>query len=325
MRALSSPVPTPMSAAVLEAAESDRGSALVLGSGLAGLADAAEDAVAIPYGELEGFPHVGSVAGHAGRLVVGKLGGVPVMLFQGRAHQYQGVSALDAAYPARLAAAVACEVLVTMRRRSCRGSCCRRPHLDLGPHNLMGTHPLIGWPGPPEGVACRSSRCAMPYEPRARTSARRSALEQGSRCATRVRGAPRALIRDAADVASCAAWPDAVGYRTVPRRSSPGGGEALGSSAVTGDQRRGGLRALAPRGSRGRCGCCSAAPTAHDRIRLAGVIQGAQRHGSCYTFSVRLTPGRAFSSTCISRRHRATSREGPITRRSWQGAHRVGR
>jgi len=61
---------------------------IVLGSGLGGLADEAEEAIAIPYAEIPGFP-APSVAGHSGRLVVGKLAGKPVALFQGRGHYYE--------------------------------------------------------------------------------------------------------------------------------------------------------------------------------------------------------------------------------------------
>jgi len=61
---------------------------LVLGSGLGGLADEAEEAVVIPYADIPGFP-VASVAGHSGRLVVGKLAGKRVALFQGRGHYYE--------------------------------------------------------------------------------------------------------------------------------------------------------------------------------------------------------------------------------------------
>ena len=60
----------------------------VLGSGLGGLADEVEDAVSIPYQDIPGFP-VPSVAGHNGRLVVGKLEGRRVALFQGRGHYYE--------------------------------------------------------------------------------------------------------------------------------------------------------------------------------------------------------------------------------------------
>jgi len=63
--------------------------AIVLGSGLGGFADKLEDATAIPYTELPGFPEPG-VEGHAGRLVVGRIGGVPVACLQGRVHVYEG-------------------------------------------------------------------------------------------------------------------------------------------------------------------------------------------------------------------------------------------
>ncbi|HEY7560704.1 MAG TPA: purine-nucleoside phosphorylase [Gaiellaceae bacterium] len=61
---------------------------VVLGSGLGPLADDVADAVVVPYDELPGFPQAG-VAGHAGRLVLGRVGGTPVALMQGRAHFYE--------------------------------------------------------------------------------------------------------------------------------------------------------------------------------------------------------------------------------------------
>jgi purine-nucleoside phosphorylase len=85
-------VTSPTAAAL--AALADRGLSelpplgLVLGSGLGGLADEAEEAVAIPYAEIPGFP-VPSAAGHSGRLVIGKLAGKRVALFQGRGHYYE--------------------------------------------------------------------------------------------------------------------------------------------------------------------------------------------------------------------------------------------
>ncbi len=62
---------------------------IVLGSGLGGIADLVTDATVIPYGDLSGFP-VSGVVGHAGRLVLGTLGGVPVAVMQGRVHLYEG-------------------------------------------------------------------------------------------------------------------------------------------------------------------------------------------------------------------------------------------
>ena len=62
---------------------------IVLGSGLGGLADELEDAVAVPFAEMPGWP-VATAPGHVGRLLLGHLGGRPVALLQGRFHLYEG-------------------------------------------------------------------------------------------------------------------------------------------------------------------------------------------------------------------------------------------
>ncbi|HYM84639.1 MAG TPA: purine-nucleoside phosphorylase, partial [Candidatus Dormibacteraeota bacterium] len=62
---------------------------VVLGSGLGGLADAVSDAVAISFDELPGWPPA-TAPGHVGRLLLGRLDGVPVAMLQGRLHLYEG-------------------------------------------------------------------------------------------------------------------------------------------------------------------------------------------------------------------------------------------
>jgi len=62
---------------------------IVLGSGLGGLADDLEDAVAIPFAELPGWPPA-TAPGHVGRLLLGTLGGRTVIMLQGRFHLYEG-------------------------------------------------------------------------------------------------------------------------------------------------------------------------------------------------------------------------------------------
>ncbi len=62
---------------------------IVLGSGLGCLADDLEDAVAIPFAELPGWPPA-TAPGHAGRLLLGRLGGRAVVMLQGRFHLYEG-------------------------------------------------------------------------------------------------------------------------------------------------------------------------------------------------------------------------------------------
>jgi len=62
--------------------------AIVLGSGLGGLAACVEQATTVPYAALPGFP-VLTVAGHAGNVILGRLGGVPVAVLNGRKHFYE--------------------------------------------------------------------------------------------------------------------------------------------------------------------------------------------------------------------------------------------
>jgi len=62
---------------------------IVLGSGLGGLADELEDAVAIPFAELPGWPPA-TAPGHVGRLLLGRLAGKAVVMLQGRFHVYEG-------------------------------------------------------------------------------------------------------------------------------------------------------------------------------------------------------------------------------------------
>jgi purine-nucleoside phosphorylase len=62
---------------------------IVLGSGLGGLADDLEDAVAIPFAELPGWP-AATAPGHVGRLLLGRLAGTAVVMLQGRFHVYEG-------------------------------------------------------------------------------------------------------------------------------------------------------------------------------------------------------------------------------------------
>jgi purine-nucleoside phosphorylase len=74
---------------------------LVLGSGLGGFADSLTDATRIPYAEIPAFPRSTAI-GHAGQLVIGKSGSVPVATMQGRVHLYEGYSAQQVAFPMRV-------------------------------------------------------------------------------------------------------------------------------------------------------------------------------------------------------------------------------
>ncbi|HVH70998.1 MAG TPA: hypothetical protein VNB49_07825, partial [Candidatus Dormibacteraeota bacterium] len=72
--------------------------ALVLGSGLGAFADEFTGATKIPYAEIPYFPRSTAI-GHAGQLVLGKVGAVPVAGMQGRVHLYEGYSAKDVVFP----------------------------------------------------------------------------------------------------------------------------------------------------------------------------------------------------------------------------------
>jgi purine-nucleoside phosphorylase len=71
---------------------------LVLGSGLGGFADELVEAVKVPYASIPSFPRSTAI-GHAGQMVIGKTGGVPVAAMQGRVHLYEGYSPKEVAFP----------------------------------------------------------------------------------------------------------------------------------------------------------------------------------------------------------------------------------
>jgi purine-nucleoside phosphorylase len=74
---------------------------LVLGSGLGGFADVLSDATQIPYTNIPFFPRSTAV-GHAGKMVIGNVAGVPVAVMQGRAHLYEGYTADEVTFPMRV-------------------------------------------------------------------------------------------------------------------------------------------------------------------------------------------------------------------------------
>jgi purine-nucleoside phosphorylase len=85
--------------------------AFVLGSGLGAFAERIERARVIPYAEIDGMPQ-SKVKGHAGRLVVGELGGVRVLAQQGRVHLYEGWSVSEVTRAVRAIAQLGCRRFV---------------------------------------------------------------------------------------------------------------------------------------------------------------------------------------------------------------------
>src|SRR5256884_3281694 len=74
--------------------------AIILGTGLGGLADEVSVETRIPYGEIPGFP-LSTVESHAGSLLVGTLAGRRVMAMQGRLHRYEGDTLAPISVPVR--------------------------------------------------------------------------------------------------------------------------------------------------------------------------------------------------------------------------------
>jgi xanthosine phosphorylase len=151
---------------------------IVLGSGLGAVADAVQDATAVGYEELPGFPRPG-VAGHAGKAVLGHLGGVPVAVLMGRAHFYEGGDPMPRVTPVRALHAAGAEVLVLT---NAAGSL----RTDLGPGRLMaisdhinltGFNPLIG-PND-ESIGPRFPSLRDAYDPELRAELHAAASELG--------------------------------------------------------------------------------------------------------------------------------------------------
>jgi len=84
---------------------------IILGSGLGGLAELIQESTEIPFQELPGWP-VSTVMGHKGRLVLGKLEGIDVVVMQGRVHYYEGYSMAQVTLPVRVMQRLGVEVLI---------------------------------------------------------------------------------------------------------------------------------------------------------------------------------------------------------------------
>ena len=119
--------------------------ALVLGSGLGAFADDVEEAVAIPYEEIQGFARP-TVEGHAGRLVLGKISNVPVAVMQGRFHYYEGYSFEEVSFPVRTLGLLGVKSLVlTNAAGGINVAFDQGALMVISDHlNLMGVNPLRG-------------------------------------------------------------------------------------------------------------------------------------------------------------------------------------
>jgi purine-nucleoside phosphorylase len=122
--------------------------ALILGSGLGGLADSIQNADFIPFNDLPHWPH-STVPGHVGRLVIGQLENQTVMVMQGRVHFYEGYSMSQVTLPIRVMQRLGIEILVVTNAAGAINPDFLPGDLMLIADNLnligmMGFNPLIG-------------------------------------------------------------------------------------------------------------------------------------------------------------------------------------
>lgn len=120
--------------------------AIVLGSGYEKVLRRCTKILEVPYDEIPGFPAT-RVPGHAGRLVLGMMSDVPVLLLGGRGHYYEGLALEEVTFPIRFLATYGVETVLLanaaggVTRGLKPGSfMCIRDHI-----NFMGANPLRGW------------------------------------------------------------------------------------------------------------------------------------------------------------------------------------
>jgi purine-nucleoside phosphorylase len=151
---------------------------IILGTGLGGLAREIVVEAEVPYGEIPGFP-LSTVETHAGRLLLGRLGGRPVVAMQGRFHRYEGYDLQQVTFPVRVLRALGASMLIVSN--ACGGMNPLWGPGDLvllSDHiNLLGDNPLVG-PND-ERLGPRFPDMSAPYDPELRTLARKAALELG--------------------------------------------------------------------------------------------------------------------------------------------------
>lgn len=208
--------------------------AIVLGSGLGGLAERVERAARVPYRDIPGFPEAG-VAGHSGELVLGELEGVRVLLQSGRFHLYEGHDPETVVLPVRVFHQLGIRTLVVTNAAGALRSTFRPPALMLiADHvNLMFRSFLAGPVVPGEQ---RFPDMCRPYDPELRRVARDVALAQGVTLEEGVYvGVLGPSYETPAEIRMMQRLGDAIGMSTVPEVvvARAGGMRVLGISTIT--------------------------------------------------------------------------------------------
>jgi purine-nucleoside phosphorylase len=157
---------------------------IVLGSGLGAVADAVAEPVIVPYAGIPHFPQ-STVEGHSGRIVAGLLGGVPVIILQGRVHFYEGYTAAQVTFPMRVLGLLGVRAVILTNAAGGIQEDYRVGQLvALADHiNFMGFNPLVG---PNEarfavspGAGLRFFDMTEAYSKRLRALAKEAAAAEG--------------------------------------------------------------------------------------------------------------------------------------------------
>ena len=152
--------------------------AIILGTGLGGLAAEITVEAEVPYGDIPGFP-LSTVESHAGKLILGWLEGRPVAAMAGRFHKYEGYSLEQIALPVRVLRALGADVLlVSTAVGGMHPLWAPGDVMLIADHiNLLGDNPLVG-PND-DRLGPRFPDMSAPYDPGLAALARAVALEQG--------------------------------------------------------------------------------------------------------------------------------------------------
>ena len=152
--------------------------AIVLGTGLGGLAREIDVRAAVNYADIPGFP-LSTVESHAGRLLCGTLGGKTVIAMQGRFHRYEGYSLQEVTFPIRVLRALGASTLIVsnacggMRETWAPGEL-----MLIADHiNLLGDNPLLGEND--DRLGARFPDMSAPYDASLRALAREVAAARG--------------------------------------------------------------------------------------------------------------------------------------------------
>ncbi len=210
--------------------------AVVLGSGLGAFADTLRDAAVIPYSEIPEWPQ-STAMGHAGKLVVGTLDGLPVAALSGRVHLYEGYTAQQVVFGVRTLGMLDVESFVLTNAAGGVNPSYKPGQLVLiSDHiNLMGQNPLTG-PND-EALGPRFPDMSEAYSKRYREMAREAGREMGLELAEGVYAAlPGPNYETPAEIRYLRAiGADLVGMSTVPETLAANhmGFKVLGISCVT--------------------------------------------------------------------------------------------